>query len=62
MRQCEFKKRYDPDMGMHVGKHIYGEGITDIFKAVGRKVFGKTAKSIAKTAAKTVVYKCPYTE
>lgn len=52
MRQCEFKKRYDPEMDMHVGKHIYGEGITDIFKSVGRKLFGKTAKSIAKTAAK----------
>ena len=52
MRQCEFKKRYDPEMDLHVGKHIYGEGITDIFKSVGRKLFGKTAKSIAKTAAK----------
>ena len=57
MRQCEFKKRYDPDMDMHVGKHIYGEGITDIFKSVGRKLFGKTAKSIAKTAAKTAATK-----
>ena len=53
MRQCEFKKRYDPEMDMHVGKHIYGEGITDIFKSVGRKLFGKTAKSMAKKAAKT---------
>ena len=53
MRQCEFKKRYDPDMDLHIGKHIYGEGITDIFKSVGRKLFGKTAKSVAKTAAKT---------
>ena len=52
MRQCEFKKRYDPDTDLHVGKHIYGEGITDIFKSVGKKLFGKTAKSIAKTAAK----------
>ena len=38
---------------MFVTKHIHGEGITDVFKAVGKKIFGKTAKSIAKTAAKS---------
>ena len=38
-------------MDMHVRKHIHGEGITDIFKSVGRKLFGKTAKSMAKKAA-----------
>ena len=53
MRQCEFKKRYDADSDMYVTKHIHGEGITDVFKAVGKKIFGKTAKSIAKTAAKS---------
>ena len=52
MRQCEFKKRYDPETDLHVGKHIYGEGLTDIFKSVGKKRFGKTAKSVAKSAAK----------
>ena len=57
MRQCEFKKRYDPDLDMYVTKHIDGEGITDIFKAVGTKIFGKTAKSIAKTAAKSAAKK-----
>ena len=61
MRQCEFKKRYDPDMDMHVSKHIYGEGITDIFKAIGRKLFGKTVKNVAKTAAKTAVTKAATT-
>ena len=53
MRQCEIKKRYDSETDLHVGKHIYGEGIGDIFKLVGKKLFGKTAKSVAKTAAKT---------
>ena len=53
MRQCEFKKRYDTDLDMYVTKHIHGEGITDVFKAVGKKIFGKTAKSIAKTGAKS---------
>ena len=57
MRQCEFKKRYDPDLGMYVKKHIYGEGITDVFKAVGNKLFGETAKSIVKTAAKSAATK-----
>ena len=30
MRQCEFKKRYDPNLDMYVTKHIYGEGISDV--------------------------------
>ena len=52
MRQCEFKKCYDSDIDMYVTKHIYGEGISDVFKAVGRKIFGRTAKKLAKSAAK----------
>ena len=51
MRQCEFKKPYDPNLDMYVTKHIYGEGISDVFKAVGKKLVGKTAKSAAKKAA-----------
>ena len=47
MRQCEFKKRYDPNLDMYVTKHIYGEGISDVFKAVGR-----TAKKVAESATK----------
>ena len=57
MRQCEFKKRYDPDMDMYLTKHIDGEGITDVFKAVGRKIFGKTVKKAAKSAAKSAAKK-----
>ena len=52
MRQCELKKRYDPDLDAYVTQHIYGEGIGDVFKSIGRKIFGKTAKSAAKSAAK----------
>ena len=51
MRQCEFKKRYDPDLDMYVKKNICGEGISDFFKTVGRKIFGRTAKKAAKNAA-----------
>ena len=61
MRQCELKKRYDPDIDMSVTKHIHGEGITDVFKTVGNKLFGKTAKSIAKTVAKSAATKAATT-
>ena len=54
MRQCEFKKRYDPKLGKYVKKHVYGEGISDVFKAVGSKIFGRTAKKAAESAAKKV--------
>ena len=36
----------------YVKKHIYGEGISDVFKMIGKKVFGKTAREAAKTATK----------
>ena len=57
-RQSEFKMRYDPEIGRYVKKHIYtgeihGEGLADIFKLVGSKLFSKTAKEIAKKAATT---------
>ena len=52
MKRSEFKRRYDVKMGRYVKKHIYGEGISDVFKVIGRKVFGKMAKEAAKTATK----------
>ena len=58
MRQSEFKKRYDDKTGRYVKKHIYGEGVvTDVFKTIGRKLFGKTMKEAAKTATKKAVQK-----
>ena len=57
MRQSEFKKRYDVKTGTYIKKHIYGEDVTDIFKTVGRKLFGKTMKEAAKTATKKAVQK-----
>ena len=50
MRQSEIKMRYDPEMGRFVKRHIYGEGIMDLIKFVGSKVFGDTTKKIAKKA------------
>ena len=56
MRQSGFKRRYDVKTGRYVKKHIYGEGVvTDVFKTIGRKLFGKTVKEAAKTAAKKAV-------
>ena len=57
MRQCELKKMYDPDLDAYVTKHIYGEGISDVFKSIGRKIFGKTANEVAKSAAKSAAKK-----
>ena len=56
MRQSEFKRRYDVKMGRCVKKHIYG-GVTDVFKTIGRKLFGKTMKEAAKTATKKAIQK-----
>ena len=52
MRQSEFKRRYDIEMGRYVKKRIYGESIPDVFKMIGKKVFAKMAKEAAKTATK----------
>ena len=58
MRQSGFKRRYDVKTGRYVKKHIYGEGVvTDVFKTIGRKLFGKTMKEAAKTATKKAVQK-----
>ena len=56
MNNRELKMRYDPEIGRYVKRHIYtgeihGEGLMDIFKSVGSKLFGRTAKDIAKRAA-----------
>ena len=48
MRQSEYKKRLDPELGRYTRQHIYGEGITDVFKSIGSKLFGKTMKKAAK--------------
>ena len=58
MRQSEFKRRYDVKMGRYIKKDIYGKGVvTDVFKTIGRKLFGKTMKEAAKTATKKAVQK-----
>ena len=48
MKQSEFKMKLDPELGRYTRQHIYGEGITDVFKSFGKKIFGKTMKKAAK--------------
>ena len=55
MRQSEFKKKLDPELGRYTRQHIYGEGMMDVFKSVGKKIFGKTMKKAAKKGAKKAV-------
>ena len=57
VRQSEFKPRFDPELGRYAMKHIHGEGIMDVFRSVGSKLFGKTAKALAKKGAKTAAEK-----
>ena len=58
MRQSEFKKRYDVKTGRYVKKHICGEGVvTDVFKTIGKKLFGKTMREAAKTATQKALQK-----
>ena len=54
-RQSEFKKRFDPELGRYTRQHIYGEGITDVFKSVGTKLFGKAMKKAAKKGVEKAV-------
>ena len=50
MRKSEFKMKLDPELGRYTRQHIYGEGMMDVFKSVGSKLFGKTMKKAAKKA------------
>ena len=62
MNKSMLKRRYDPKIDRYVKKDIntgkiYGEGLMDIFKSVGKKIFSKTAKDLAKKGAKTATTK-----
>ena len=55
MRQSEFKMKLDPELGRYTRQHIYGEGIMDVFKSFGKKIFGKTMKKAAKKSGEKVL-------
>ncbi len=50
----EYKRRYDPEEGKFIYRHIHGEGLFDTLKSVGRRFARKTAKRAANTAVKQV--------
>ena len=52
MRQSEFKMKLDPELGKYTRQHIYGEGMMDVFKSLGSKLFGNTVKSAVKKELK----------
>ena len=47
--------KLDPELGRYTRQHIYGEGMMDVFKSVGKKIFGKTMKKAAKRGAQKAV-------
>ena len=55
MRQSEFKMRCDPELRRYTRQHIYGEGMMDVFKSFGSKLFGKTIKKAAKKGVEKAV-------
>ena len=59
MRQSEFKRRFDPEMGRYVRKNIYDESVVggNIFTSIASKLFGKTTRELAKKGVKTAATK-----
>ena len=55
MRQSEFKMKLDPELGRYTRQHIYGEGMMDVFKSFGSKLFGKTMKKATKKGVEKAV-------
>ena len=61
MNQFEYKKRYDPRLGMYVKKHvhsgeIHGGSFNKIFKSVASDLFGKRIDEAVKTASKKALH------
>ena len=46
MRQSEFKRKYDPEIGKYTKKHIWGEGIMDSVKSFFKKPPPKPPKKV----------------
>ena len=62
MNKNIIKRRYDPTIDRYVKKDIhtgkiYGEGLMNLFKSMGRKLFSKTTKDIAKKGSKSATNK-----
>ena len=59
MQQSEFKRRFDPEIGRYVRKHIYDESIVggNIFTSIASKLFGKATKELVKKGVTTAADK-----
>ena len=55
MNQSLYKKRYDPELGIYVKKHIHGEGMADVLKSIGSKLFSKTVKEGIKKGSEKAI-------
>ena len=55
MNHSLYKKRYNPELGRYVKKHIHGEGIADVFKSIGSKIFNKTVKEGIKKGSEKAI-------
>ena len=53
MKQSEFKKRYDPELGRFTRQHIYGEGVMDIVPILKKAAKNAADKAITTAASKT---------
>ena len=43
MRQSEFKRKYDPEVGKYTKQHVYGEGIMDSVRSFFKKPTPKSS-------------------
>ena len=56
MRQSEFKKRYDPELGRFSRQHIYGEGVFDtLLKKAVNKTITTAGEHVGKKAGDKII-------
>ena len=53
MRQPEFKMKYDPEIERYTKQHIHGEGISDVFKSIGKSSYNRSKQALTTAATKT---------
>ena len=59
MRQSDLKKIYDPELGRFTRQHVYGEGVMDVFKNIGSKIYGQTLKKLQKQRQQKLLQQRP---
>ena len=59
MRQSEFKRKYDPELGKYTKQHIYGEGIMDSVKSFFKPTSKATKPKKPREKPKKVRFNLP---